>query len=139
MLRYLSRNKSLGSYNATDEEKLLEVVVELTDFLNEDLKREPDEEEDDLEVLYPKFFKHVNSKASEFRGCKGYRELCCVPSFVLGLAMVGRVKRHYTHSSWFTIGQLSKMVGEYGGVSEMEIHDDGIFTTSVISFSSLDS
>lgn len=120
MYRYLSRNKIKETYKATEEEKLGEVVTELTDHLEEDRRRELDsEDEDDLEVLYPKFSQGVETKAALFKDDKGYRRLCCVPSFVLGLAMVGRVGQHYKHCPWFSIGPLGNMLGEYGGVSDM--------------------
>lgn len=126
MLRFLSRNTSRELFKATEEEKLLEVVTQLTDFLNRDLKRlgDADADEDDIEVLYPQFFKRVKLKASTFKGAKGYRELVCIPPFILGLAMVGRVKRHYTHARWFMIGRLGRMLGEYGGVSERKWQDE---------------
>src|SRR5712691_1514069 len=95
MFRYLSRNQIKDSFRATDEEKLI--------------------------VLYPKFCEAVKAKAEQFKDDKGYRRLCCVPSFVLGLAMSGRVARHFKHSPWFTIGKLGEMLGDYGGVSENEV------------------
>jgi hypothetical protein len=118
IFRFLSRNEQMGSYKATEEEKLVEVINELTDHLEEDLVRDVDAEQDELEVVYPKFFKAVKAKAEAFKEDRvhGYRQLCCVPSFVLGLAMVGRVGRHYKHCSWFVISQLGKMLGVYGGV-----------------------
>jgi len=122
MFRFLSRNEHMGTYKATEEEKLVEIMNELTDYLEVDCRRELDAEEDELEVLYPGFFDKVKLKADMFkedRG-KGYRELCCVPSFVLGLAMVGRVGRHYMHCSWFNVTRLGNMVGSYGGVSVVE-------------------
>jgi len=118
MCRYISRNKWKDTYKATEEEKLIEVVTELTDSLEEDRGRELDEDEDELQVLYPKFSQAVAKKADLFKEDKGYRRLCCVPSFILGLAMVGRVGRHYMHSPWFSIGRLGDMLGEYGGVSK---------------------
>ena len=117
----MSRNESLGTYRSTEEEKLLEVVDELTDYLEEDIQCGlEDDEEDDLEVLYPKFYKAVQEKAILFKEEKGPRELCCVPSFVLGLAMAGRLGRHYKHCPWFTNARLNKMLGEIGGVSAFE-------------------
>jgi hypothetical protein len=124
MLRYLSRNETKECLKATEEEKLVEAVEVLTDHLEEDqASGMNDEEEDELEVLYPTFFNGVKAKADIFKENKDYRRLCCVPSFVLGLAMVGRVGRHYKHSDWFSIGQLGAMFGEYGGV---RLIDDGM-------------
>lgn len=123
MFRYASRNTQKRTYIATDEEKLLEVVDELTDSLEEDLGREVDDaEEDVLRVLYPKFCHAVSVKALAFKEDKGYRRLCCVPSFALGLAMAGRAGQHYKHCEWFTIGRLGDMLGEYGGVSVKYIY-----------------
>jgi len=119
----MSRNQIKDSYKATEEEKLIEVVDELMEYLNEDLGRGLEAEgEDILGVLYPKFCDAVKLKAEQFKDeHKGYRRLCCVPSFVLGLAMAGRVGRHFKHCAWFMIGTLSEMLGEYGGVSEVEV------------------
>ena len=122
MFRYLSRNQIKDSFRATDEEKLIEVMDELTDYLEEDIGRGLEADgEDMLNVLYPKFCEAVKVKAEQFKDDKGYRRLCCVPSFVLGLAMSGRVARHFKHSPWFTIGRLGEMLGDYGGVSETEV------------------
>jgi len=109
----------MGTYKATEEEKLVEVMNELTYHLEQDCQRELDPEDDELEVLYPAFFEEVKLKSEVFKEDRsnGYRALCCVPSFVLGLAMVGRVGRHYTHCSWFSMMRLWNMLGEYGGVS----------------------
>ena len=71
-------------------------------------------------MLYPKFSAGVQAKADMFKGDGGYRQLCCVTPFVLGIAMVGRIQRHYKHSYWFNIGDLGKMLGEYGVVSSDE-------------------
>lgn len=117
MFRFMSRNRIKSEYKATDEEKLIEVVDELTDSLVLDLVRDMDESEDVPTVLYPKFSAAVAAKASQFTGDKDYRQVCLVPSFALGLCMVGRVGRHYKHCDWFMIGRLVDMVGEYGGVS----------------------
>lgn len=128
VFRYLSRNLRKGSRKATDEELLLETVHELTYSLETDMQRLTEfSDEDDLGVLYPRFCAAVEAKAEEFKGSGGYRRLCCVPTFVLGLAMIGRVRRHYTHASWFTVRKLGSMLGEYGGVSRREcIIIDGI-------------
>jgi hypothetical protein len=121
ILRFMSRNDPTGTYRQTDEERLLEVVRELTDYLEEDIARGLDDpDEDDLEVLYPKFCNMVAKKVVLFREEKGTRLLCCVPSFVLGLSMAGRVGPHYTHCPWFTSAHLLTTLGEIGGVSEFE-------------------
>jgi hypothetical protein len=116
--RYLSRNTHKESLAATEVEKLLEVVAELTDKLELDLGRDLEEDdEDELEIVYPKFSALVAKKAALFKEARDYRLLCLVPSFLLGLAMVGRITRHYIHCPWFTIKALTNMVGDYGGVS----------------------
>ena len=118
MFRYLSRNTLKGVMGATEVELLVETITEVTDSLNEDLSRELDPGEDDLDVLYPKFRRAVDKKAEQFKGDLAvYRQLTFVPSFVLGLAMAGRIGRHYMHSPWFTTANLGKMVGDVGGVS----------------------
>lgn len=78
-------------------------------------------DEDDLDVLYPKFCKAVEKKANQFKRAAGYRRLCCVPIFVLAIAMVGRVQRHYVHATWFNVRRLGSMLGEYGGVSDSDM------------------
>src|ERR1700752_3613852 len=86
--RYLSRNLMNGALKATEEEKLLETVNELTDYLEMDMKGLKEwGDEDDPEVLYPKFSASVQAKADMFKGDGGYRRLCCVTPFVLGIAM----------------------------------------------------
>jgi hypothetical protein len=138
MFRYMSRNQRKATLLATEEEKLVEVITELTDYLEEDLGRELDADgEDDLEVLYPKFSGAVEVKAKLFKDDKGYRRLCCVPSFVLGLAMAGRAGQHYKHCEWFGIGRLGSMLGECGGVSGMERSKDGMKLTMIMCLFSL--
>jgi len=118
--RFLSRNTQKDSLCATDVEKLLEIVSELADHLEVDLRQNvEDDDEDELEIAYPKFSAIVSAKAAMFKDAKGYRLLCLVPSFVLGLAMTYRVTRHYNHSPWFTIKSLVDMIGDYGGVSDI--------------------
>jgi hypothetical protein len=103
---------------ATDEEKLLDIVQELRVSLEMDMARhkEWDDDDDRPEVLYPTFCEAVKQKEAGLKKVPGYRELCCLPSFVLGLTMVGRVRRHYTHMDWFNVGQLRVLVKEHGGV-----------------------
>jgi hypothetical protein len=95
-------------------------VAELNDNLELDLGRNlEDDDEDEIAVKYPLFSKAVAKKAEMFKEEKGYRTLCLVPSFILGLCMVGRIKRHYNHALWFTVRSLVDMIGDYGGVSEI--------------------
>jgi len=126
LFHWISRNRVKDSYKATEEEKLIEVVNELTYHLEEDLSRGLEADgQDILSVLYLKFCEAVKVKAEQFKEDKGYRRLCCVPSFILGLAMAGRAGRHYKHCSWFTIGTLSSMLGEYGGVGVERDEQEG--------------
>lgn len=118
----MSRNSDTGTYVTTEEELLLELVSQLTDYLEDDLARGLDAvDEDDLELLYPRFCDAVKKMAERFKDSDSRnRRLCSVPSFVLGLAMAGRGGRHYKHSSWFTAAHLGQMLGTFGGVSELE-------------------
>jgi|ERR1700730_135248 hypothetical protein len=118
MFRFLSRNIVKGTWKATDEEKLIELVVELKDHLSVDLETvTASEDEDTLKTLYPAFMKHLDLKAQNFVGEGGYRRLCCVSIFFLGLVMLSRVRRHYLHASWFKVSILDGMVKYHGGVS----------------------
>jgi len=119
MFRFLSRNIIKGSWHATEEEKLIDLVVELKDYLGHDLDTvKPDPDEDNLEVLYPGFSKELQAKAKQFMGEGGYRRLCSVPSFFLGIVMLSRIPRHYIHAPWFIVATLNKMINDHGGVSE---------------------
>jgi hypothetical protein len=116
--RFLSRNMIKGTWQATDEERLIEIVVELKDHLSVDLQTsQTDPDEDNLEVLYPTFSRELQVKAKLFLGEGGYRRLCCISSFFLGLVMLSRVRRHYIHAPWFKVTTLDEMVKFHGGVS----------------------
>jgi hypothetical protein len=102
---------------ATDEGLLQEIVDELRDAFEKDLPRAMAmPEEDDLSILYPTFMDKVKHMAEEFKESGGYRRLCKVPSFALALVMVSRIRRHYTHCSWFKISTLQTMLSIHGGV-----------------------
>jgi hypothetical protein len=119
MYRFLSRNMVKGTWQATDEEKLIELVVELRDYLTVDLERRPsDPDEDDPKVLYPHFSAALDARSKRYVTEGGYRRLCSVGSFFLGLVMVSRVRRHYIHAPWFKVTVLSQMLKNHGGVSE---------------------
>lgn len=125
MLHFLSRNIVKGNWKATDEEKLIELVVELKDQLVIDLQTPPsDLDEDDPRVLYPKFSSALAVKAQRFVGEGGYRRLCCVSSFFLGLVMLSRVRRHYIHAPWFRVMMLNEMLKHHGGVSECIVYEN---------------
>jgi len=120
VFRLLSRNATHGQHKATDVEMLQEKLDKMKDALEEDLleitSREFDE---DHEYLYPKCVEKILEQAGKFKqNNQGYRQLCLMPSFVLGLVMVSRVRRHYTHARWYNIGTLDKMIDVYGGVSD---------------------
>ena len=107
-----------GTWQATDEEKMIELVVELRDYLSVDMETPPtDPDEDDLNVLYPNFSSVLDEKSKSFINEGGYRRLCSVPSFFLGLVMLSRVRRHYTQAPWFKVTTLSLMLKTHGGVS----------------------
>jgi hypothetical protein len=122
--RFLSRNIDKGVWKATDEEKLTELVVELRDHLLNDLETvTADPSEDNLEILYPTFSQEVQAKAKAFVNEGGYRRLSCVSSFFLGIVMLSRIRRHYTHAPWFKVTVLDTMIKDHGGVSE-EVYID---------------
>jgi hypothetical protein len=131
--RFLSRNIIKGSWNATDEEKLIELVVELKDHLSVDLEAGgADPDEDDLEVLYPTFTQELQVKAKMFMGEGGYRRLCCVSSFFLGIVMLSRIRRHYIHAPWFKVTILDNMVKYHGGVGVLlPLEDDMLIIRTV--------
>lgn len=112
------------SRNATEEELLQEIVDEMKDCLEDDLKarrlsQRAEDEDEDFDVKYPKFKKRVDDKANLFkRSSHGYRRICCVPSFALGLVMASRMQTHFTHAPWFKFTNLVGMIDVYGTVSE---------------------
>jgi hypothetical protein len=117
MYRFLSRNMIKGTWYATEEEKLIELVVELRDHLSVDLKTGTTSgDEGDLRSMYPTFSGKLEDKARQFVGEGGYRRLCCVSSFFLGLVMLSRVRRHYIHAPWFKVMILGEMIKYHGGV-----------------------
>jgi hypothetical protein len=117
MFRFLSRNMIKGTWNATEEEKLIEIVVELQDHLHVDLDTvRTDPDEDNLDILYPTFAQELQLKVKQFMGEGGYRRLCSVSSFFLGIVMLSRVRRHYLHAPWFKVSKLDAMLECHGGV-----------------------
>ncbi len=100
---------------------LQEVVDELKDAFESDLENttELSREEEDFELKYPRFMKKVFLKAGQFKqNSHGYRQICCLPSFALGLVMASRIPSHYTHAPWFKLGSLNEMIDVHGTVSE---------------------
>jgi hypothetical protein len=123
IFRFLSRNEIRGVYMATDEEHLQEDVYVLKDAIELDLKSLKDRDrgnEEDPTILYRNFMRAVKEKEEEYRDkeLSGYKRLFCVPSFALGLVMASRIRRHYTHSSWFKISSLNQMLKVHGTVSQ---------------------
>jgi hypothetical protein len=112
----------LETHRATDEELLQEVVDELKDALEEDLVRirsKESLEDEDFEFKYPKFKKAVDEKALLFKQkTHGYRQICCLPSFALGLVMASRIQSHFTHAPWFKIVALGNMIDVHGTVTK---------------------
>ncbi|KAN0128163.1 hypothetical protein V8E53_014015 [Lactarius tabidus] len=138
IFRYLSRNEVKENYKATEEELLLEIVVELRDAYERDmataaekhknavaealLRKEepqiPEPRSEELAIKYPQFVEAVTlkAKAEEVKDSRGYRRLCSVPSFAHGLVMASRLRRHYTHAEWFRVGALGTMLEAHGGI-----------------------
>jgi hypothetical protein len=95
----------------------LEVVDELKDYLEDDIENvQPSKGEDDPKTLYPSFSKELKTKSNEFKQENDYRRICCVESFMLGLVLISRARRHFTHAPWFRISALSAMIDVHGGV-----------------------
>src|ERR1700755_173305 len=106
-------------HRATDEELLQEVIDELKDALESDLDHAPEQsQQEDFEIKYSRFMAKVKSKANHFKqNAHGYRQICCLPAFALGLVMASRIPSHYTHSQWFKLGALGDMINVHGTVS----------------------
>ena len=77
------------------------------------------EEHEDLRVRYPKYTAMLNGFADKFKQVNvGFRRLTCMPTFMLGLVMASRVRRHYQHAPWFRASTFNKMVEVHGAVSD---------------------
>jgi hypothetical protein len=118
--RLISRNERKGSYLATEEELLQEVVDEFKDSFEVDLASMEDPlREEEFKIKYPRFMDAVNNRAERFKQkSSGYRQICCMPSFVFGLVMASRIPTHYTHASWFRLTALTDMIDVHGTVSK---------------------
>jgi hypothetical protein len=125
VFRQMSQNTSKGQRLATEEELLQEIVDERA--------RTIQTREDDPNILFPTFMEKVQAKAEEYKDVGGYRRLCSVPSFTLALVSVSRIRRHYTHCSWFKISTLQKMVDVHGGVSGINMTPDDMADYSTCS------
>jgi len=123
IFRLISRNETKGAQRATEEELLQEVVDELKDVFELDLAaiKDPVEARDeDFKIKYPQFFKRVALEADSFKKKAGYRQICCLPAFALGLVMASRIPSHYTHAHWFNLKSLTDMINVHGTVSDSD-------------------
>ena len=116
--RYLSRNETLGQYKATDEEFLLEIVDHLKIHLVEDLNKFHDRGADfDYLISCEAYNSALDKEANRFKNVNGgYRKMTLVPSFMLALVMMSRVRHHFIHADWFRTSALLKMLDVHGRV-----------------------
>ena len=108
------------THNATDEELLQEIVDELKDAFEADLEMNVDNARysEEFDVKYPSYMTKAKEKAAKFKQTfKGYRRICCLPSFSFGLVMASRVHSHYIHAPWFRLASLDSMIDVHGTVS----------------------
>jgi hypothetical protein len=94
----------------------------MKDALEEDLvirmEMQRDDDEQDYQFKFNRFLTKVQEKADHFkRTSHGYRRICCVPAFCLGLVMASRFQGHYTHAPWFRLNTLVEMINVHGTVS----------------------
>ena len=116
LYRFLSRNETKGRHMATEEEFLLEIVDLLRDAYEEDIKEQDAIPGEDESVVNRHFQKAAKEAAEKHKEGRGYRQLCCVETFALGLVMASRIRRHYTHAPWFKITPLARMLHVHGVV-----------------------
>ncbi|KAI9445862.1 hypothetical protein H4582DRAFT_2052016, partial [Lactarius indigo] len=118
LYRFLSRNEMKDTRLAMEEELMIEIVDELKDAYEEDVKLRKDRGKNlDAAAVFQTFMKKAKRKAAAFKESRdwaGYRELCAVPSFALGLVAASRIRRHYTHARWFQVAELVKMLESHG-------------------------
>ncbi|KAH8984063.1 hypothetical protein EDB86DRAFT_2833632 [Lactarius hatsudake] len=118
--RFLSRNETKDTRMATEEEMLIEIVDELKDAYEKDVSLRKDRGKNlDAAALFQTFMKKAKQKAASFKESRdraGYRQLCAVPSFALGLVAASRIRRHYTHARWFQVSELVKMLESHGAL-----------------------
>lgn len=117
--RLASRNETRGNFKATDEELLQELIDELKREFEKDLRTKKQlNKDEDYRVAYPLYTKRIKLKAEKFKSVNsGFRKLACMPTFMLGMVMASRVRRHFVHAPWFKAGSLVKMVDVHGAVS----------------------
>ncbi|KAH9025765.1 hypothetical protein EDB84DRAFT_1563963 [Lactarius hengduanensis] len=118
--RFLSRNETKDKRMATDEERLIEIVDELKDAYEEDVRHRKDRAKNlDAAALYQTFMKKAKIRADAFKDSRdrgGHRQLCSVPSFALALVAASRIRRHYTHARWFRVADLVKILESHGAL-----------------------
>lgn len=125
-LRYIARNETKYSLGATDMEFLQEIVYPLEKAYSKDLdaalerRIEGDEgsEDDDSSVKWKNFSKAADEIAVEHKEKNGYKKLFGVTSFSLSLVMASRIRRHYTHATWFRANRLTNILETHGAVSQ---------------------
>ncbi|KAH8986177.1 hypothetical protein EDB86DRAFT_3082994 [Lactarius hatsudake] len=118
--RFLSRNETKDMRMATEEELLIEIMDELKDAYEDDVRHRKDRGKNlDAAALFPTFMKMAKKKAAAFKESRdraGYRQLCAVPSFALGLVAASQIRRHYTHARWFQVSELVKILESHGAL-----------------------
>ncbi|KAI9430720.1 hypothetical protein H4582DRAFT_2063460 [Lactarius indigo] len=123
LYRFLSRNEMKDTRLATEEELMIEIVDELKDAYEEDVKLRKDRGKNlDAAAVFQTFMKKAKRKAAAFKESRdraGYRELCAVPSFALGLVAASWIRRHYTHARWFQVAELVKMLESHGAEGKL--------------------
>jgi hypothetical protein len=95
----ISQNTSKGQRMATDKELLLKIVNKLKNMLEMDMPhtRTIQAREDDPNILFLTFMKRVEQKADKYKKLGEYQCLCSIPSFMLTLVSVARIRQHYIH------------------------------------------
>jgi hypothetical protein len=129
LFQFLSQNEDLDQHKITDEEKLQLLITELKqEFLKDQRNAEKKkskrevEEYEDLRVKYPLYTKKIGEFATKYNQVNvGFRKLACMPTFMLGLVMASRVRRHYQHASWFRVATFHKMAEVHGAVSDNRV------------------
>jgi hypothetical protein len=117
--RLASRNETRGNFRATDEELLQKLIDELEREFEKDLRTKTQlNKDEDYKVAYPLYTERIKDKAEKFKSVNnGFRKLASMPTFMLGMVMASRVRRHYGHVPWFKAPNLIKMVDVHGTVS----------------------
>jgi hypothetical protein len=131
----LSRNETKSNYKASTEEFLLEFLEEMNRSYQKDLRRLREEStsekkkegagKEDSKTRYKEFMRAIAKRSEAYKHEKtDLRKLSCMPSFVLSLVMVSRVRGHYTHAPWFKVSIFDQMVEVHGAVSDRSLSYD---------------